>query len=264
MIGVPAERWMALSRADKPYYDRIFKRKIRSAEITLGHVTPQRAKTYGFNYQEWDKNVREATDVKYEKMRQLGHKFADILEKSREVEITNPDGTNLYFALDGRKAHVQDGVIDEEDVKMGAIFASFPDGTVIVSPNEESAKGKLVSNIPYPQAGLLIEGISLDFDDGKLVSFTGGKNIKILKNMWERATGDKDKLGSLALGLNPKAAIGFTYNQVVLGTVTIGIGLNKELEGKNESDWGLPITLKNPTLKLDGKTIIKQGKPTSL
>ncbi len=264
MTRVPAERWMALSRADRPYYDRILKRKIRSAEITLGLVTPERARTYGFNYQDWDRNVRDATDVEYERIQQLGRKFADVLEKSREVEITNPDGTCLCFSLEGRRAHVHDGVIDEEDVKEGAIFASFPDGTVTVAPTEESASGKLVSNIPYPQVGSLIEGVSLSFDDGKLVSFTGGKNIEILKSMWERATGDKDKLGKLVLGLNPRAAIGFTYNHIVLGTVTIGIGLNKELEGRNESDWALPITLKNPTMKLDGKMIIEQGKLRSL
>lgn len=260
MKGIPAERWVALSRADRPYYEKIVKRKVRTIVLTLGHVTPQRARTYGFDYKAWDKNVREATDVEYESMQQLGKRLAKLLEKSRKVEIINPEGTDLSFSLEGRRAHVKDGVIDDEDVEMGATFSSLPDGSVLVAPTETSAKGLLESNTSFPHAGSLVEGLSLSFDNGKLSSFAGGKNSEALRNMWEKATGDKDRIGWLELGLNPKASIGFTHDNIVLGTVTIGIGINKELGGKNESDWGLPVTLEKSTLKLDGKAIIKQGK----
>ncbi len=258
--GVPAERWMALSRADRPYYERILERKVRMAKVLLGYVTPQRAKTYGFDYKVWEKNVRESTDVEYEKMQKLGRKLATTLEKSQEVKITNPDGTDLGFTLEDRKAHVHDGIIDDEDIEMGAIFAELPAGAVVVAPNETSANGILTSNISFPQAGRVIENISLDFENGKFKSFVGGKNIEVIENMWEKATGDKDKIGWLTLGLNPKANLGFLNNPIVLGTASIGIGENKELGGKNDSDWGLSVTLVKPTVKLDGKTIVEQGK----
>lgn len=260
MKGVPAERWVALSRADRPYYEKIIQRKVRTTVLELGHVTPQRARNYGFDYKAWDKNIREATDVEYTSMQQLGQKLAKILEKSRKVEITSPEGTNLSFSLEGRRAHVKDGVIDDEDIEMGAIFSSLPDGSVLVAPTETSTEGILNSNIPFPNAGLLVESLSLSFENGRLTSCSGGKNSEVLLNMWEKATGDKDRIGWLELGLNPKASIGFTYNNIVLGTATIGIGLNKELEGRNESDWGLPVTLERSTVNLDGKTIIKQGR----
>ncbi len=259
---VPAERWMALSRADRPYYERILERKVRMAEIMLGYVTPQRAETYGFDYQAWEKNVRESTDVEYKKMQELGRKLANTLEKSREVKITNPDGTDLSFALEGRKAHVYDGVIDDEDIEMGAMFAKLPDGTVVVAPTETSANGILTSNLPFPQAGMLIQSVSFGFENGKVKSFVGGKNFELMRNLWEKATGDKDKIGWLTLGLNPRASLGFLNNKIVLGTASVGIGLNKELGGKNDSDWGLSLTLAKPTVKLDGKIIIKQGELT--
>jgi len=80
--------------------------------------------------------------------------------------------------------------------------------------------------------------------------------------MWKRGTGDKDKIGWLGIGLNPKAQLGFIDNSIVLGSVTVGIGFNKELGGTNESDYALGVTVARPTVKLDGKTIIKQGKLT--
>jgi leucyl aminopeptidase (aminopeptidase T) len=260
MKKVSTERWMALARADRPYYERILQRKIRMAEITLGQVTPQRAKNYGFNYEAWRKNVIEATDVEYGKMQELGRKLANVLEKSREAKITNPDGTDLSFKLEGRKAHIDDGVIDDEDISMGATFATLPSGVVSVAPIETSANGVLASSVPYPQAGVLVQSVSLRFENGELTLFNGGKNFEVIRSMWEKGTGDKNRIGWLTLGLNPKASLGFSTNTIVLGTATVGLGANKELGGRNESDWGLPVTLAKPTVKLDEKTIIKQGE----
>jgi leucyl aminopeptidase (aminopeptidase T) len=260
MKGVPTERWMALSRADRPYYERLLDRRIRVAEITLGQVTRQRARTYGFNYEAWKKNVVEATDVEYERMQELGRKLANVLEKSKEAKITDPDGTDLSFTLEGRKAHVYDGVIDDEDIETGATFVSLPSGTVSVAPTETSADGILASNVPYPQTGVLVQNMLLRFENGELTSCDGDKNFEVMKSMWKKGTGDKSRIGWLTLGLNPMASLGFTTNPIVLGTATVGLGLNKELGGRNDSDWALPVTLAKPTLKLDEMTIIKQGK----
>jgi leucyl aminopeptidase (aminopeptidase T) len=258
--GVPAERWMALSRADRPSYEKLLERGVRIADINLGYVTPQRARTYGFDYQAWKKNVEEAIDVEYERMQELGRRVADVLEKSHDVIITDPDGTDLSFALEGRKAHVYDGVIDDTDVEMRTTYANLPGGYVAVAATETNANGVLSSSVPFAQLGTLIHRIDLRFEKGKLTSFEGDKNIDVLKDMWKKGTGDKDKIGWLAIGLNPKANLGFLNNQIVLGTATVGIGFNKELGGTNESDYALSVTVGKPTVKLDGKTIIKQGK----
>jgi len=262
MKGVPAERWMALSRADRPSYEKLLCRGVRMAEINLGYVTPQRAKIYGFDYLAWKKNVEEATDVEYEKMQELGRKVANVLEKSHEVKITDPDGTDLNFTLERRKAHIYDGVIDDEDIEMGAVYASLPAGYVAAVATETSAHGVLSSNVPYAQAGVMVERMVLRFEKGKLASFDGGKNIEFVKDMWKKGTGDKDKIGWLTIGLNPKAKLGYLNNPIVLGTATVGIGFNKELGGTNESDYALGVTVGKPTVKLDGETIIKQGQLT--
>lgn len=262
MKGVQAERWMAKERANRPSYGKLLERRVRMVEIGLGLVTPQRARTYGFDYQAWKRNVEEAIDVEYGKMQELGRRVASALENSHEVRIVDPDGTNLSFALEGRKAHIYDGVIDDEDIEMGAIYASLPGGSVAVAATETSADGVLSSSIPFANAGMLIERIALRFENGRLASFEGGKNIDTCRNMWKKGTGDKDRIGWLAIGLNPRASLGFTNNAIVLGTATVGIGFNKELGGTNESDYALETTTVEPTVELDGKTIIKQGKLT--
>jgi hypothetical protein len=77
--------------------------------------------------------------------------------------------------------------------------------------------------------------------------------------LWEKAKGDKDQAAALIIGLNPKARKGFLYNQIVRGTVTLGVGDNRELGGKMESNFGFKCTVEKPTLELDGKPVIKHG-----
>ena len=259
---VSAEKWAALAEADKPFMDKFLEKRFRGAHISLGYVTPQRAKTYGFNHDSWRENVKAALDVKYEDMRKLGKKLGNVLEKAHEVHITTSKGTDLTLTLEDRPVHIYDGVVDDEDMKKGATFVTLPSGTVQLAPAETSANGIFVSDIPEPQWGLLIHDMKWVFKEGKLVSLEGGKNSEILRENWEKATGDKDRIGKLILGINPKAKTGFIDNSIVLGTATIGVGDNRELGGKNESKWGIPITATEPTIKLDGKTIIKRGELT--
>ncbi|UCE95718.1 MAG: aminopeptidase [Candidatus Bathyarchaeota archaeon] len=258
--SVPIERWNLISKADKPFYDRLFERKVRSAEILLGHVTPQRARTYGFNYENWQRNINEALDVKYEDMRARGMKLRSLLEKTQTVHITAANGTNLTFDLEDRPIYLHDGVVDEKDIESGLIFAELPSGVVQLAPSETSANGNFISNVPEPTTGVLIPHIRWDFKDGKIVTFEGGKNIDVAKEMWKEGTGDKNRMGRFTLGINPRAQTGFTYNPIVLGTVTIGVGDNTKIGGNNESDWGFQSTLAQPTVELDKKIVIKQGR----
>jgi len=262
MKTVPAERWDAVFKAEKPYLDKYIKKKTPSIDIMLGLVTPQRAKTYGFNYNDWKTSVDAALEVEYEEMSRLGKKIGSLLEKTREIHVTAGQKTDLTLRLEDRPVHLYDGVIDEEDIAKGSTFATLPAGSVLVAPNETSANGTFVSDIPQPALGKLIHDISWNFKGGKITAFTGGQNIEAIKAIWEKATGDKEKIASFTLGINPKAKTGFLYNSIALGTATIGIGENREMGGKNNSSWDFEITTTKPTVKLDGKTILKDGKFT--
>lgn len=257
---IEPERMGAMVEADKPYLDRFLEKKIRAAEMTIGHVTRHRAKTYGFNYDDWNENMHAALDVEYEYMRNLGRKIGNMLELANDVHITTQQGTDFRLELVHQTAHISDGVVDDEDIQKGDVFTSLPAGNVAVVPKERSAKGIFISDAPEADSGLLLRGITWKFEDGRLVSFKGEKNVEATLTRWECAEGDKDQLGVLMLGLNPKAKTGFLYNPIVLGTLTLSIGDNREFGGKMESNFGFHCSVSKPTLELDGKIVIKDGK----
>lgn len=257
---ITIDRWNAMIESDKPYYDRLLEKTIRSAQINLGFVTPQRARTYGFNYNEWKENIQAAMDVRYQEMQNLGKKIANMLEKADQVHITTKKGTDLLLEMEGRTAQVSDGVIDDEDLKKGADFTTLPAGQVAVVPKEGGANGVYVSDVPEATAGLLVRDIVWKFKDGNLTSFDGGENAESIRALWKEARGDKCKAGSLTLGLNPKARTGFVYNPIVLGTATLGVGDNRDLGGKVESSFAFQCSVTKPSIEFDGKPIMKNGR----
>jgi len=259
MRKIPAERWAAMAEGDKPFMDLALKKRKRSIYITLGLVTPQRAKTYGFKYPLWKRAVTEATTVNYASLTRFGKKVKAALEKAKKVQITGK-GVKLGFQLEDRPVFVFDGVVDEEDMKMGAFDATLPAGSVSVAPAEKSAEGTVQFDLPIATVGKLVHGLKWSFKNGKLTEYEAKKNVEAARAWWEKAHGDKDKIGSLTLGINPKARFGFLNNSIVQGAVTIGIGDNRFLGGKNNSDYGFEGTLSKATVKLDKKTIIKTGK----
>lgn len=260
MRKIPREKYSALFEGEKAHFDKNLAKAVKTAFVATGLVTAQRAKTYGFSYQAWKKMMNAAIAVKYTDISKLGRKLATELEKTATVHITSKEGTDLSFQLDGRPSHMCDGIIDDEDFRKGTYHTNLPAGAIFVLPVETSAEGRVVFDAPIPQLGKKIEGLEWAFSGGRVTDFKARKNVELARDFWDRAHGDKDIIGSLSLGLNPRAKIGFLVNYIVLGAVSVGIGDNRDIGGKNNSDYGFSGTMTKATVVVDGKTIVKDGK----
>jgi len=86
------------------------------------------------------------------------------------------------------------------------------------------------------------------------------KNLEPISRQFEKASGDKDRISFLQIGLNPKAEYGYLMDHIVEGAVQIGVGDNEYIGGKNSSSFGTVATMGKATLNIDGKTIIRKGK----
>jgi leucyl aminopeptidase (aminopeptidase T) len=138
----------------------------------------------------------------------------------------------------------------------------LPTGSVTVSVVEDSALGKVTFDLPVPHLGKLVHGLQWVFENGRVVAFNAEKNLDAVKPVFDRAHGDKDKIASLTIGLNPRAKTGFISDSLAKGAVTIGIGSNLDIGGKNDSDYGFEATLSQATIELDGRTVVENGKIT--
>ncbi len=262
MARTPKEKFAAMYAGEQAHYEKSLVKKPKNVGVAIGQVTRERAKVYRLNYAKWRAMVESAVAVDYRKLEATGRRAAALLSSEADVRITADNGTDLRFRLAGaaRRAEVDDGVISDEDLALGATDVSLPAGEVWVAPVEASAQGTFVSDLAVPQMGRLIEGLSWTFKDGHAVEISAKRNLAASQAGWEDATGARDMFGRLAIGFNPRAQAGFLQNSVAAGAVTIGIGDNRDIGGANESSYGFVNQLASATVEVGGRTAVDHGK----
>jgi len=262
MKRVPQPKWAAMFEGEEAHHKKSLEKKHKSVGVGLGMVTRPRAKAYGFNYAAWKRMMEQAIAVNYDEMRRTGEAVAMVLRTPAEVHVTADNGTDLTFRLAGeaRKAYVDDGVIGDEDIAAGNPNTSLPAGAVYIAPLEDSANGTFISDVRIPQVGTLIEGLSWTFRNGKVVDFTAKRNVKSAQLNYAEATGAKDMFAWIAVGLNRKVVPGYTNSTYARGTLSVGIGDNRDLDGKNESSYGFNGFLSKPVVVVGEKVLVDRGR----
>ena len=211
---------------------------------------------WGFNE---DMMVRGGATADYEEVSELSQRIVQIITSGKEARLTTPDGTDFTMSLEDRQAHPLAGIA----TKPGQ-FCAFPDGEAAISPLEGSAKGILVNPFCMEKAeiGFLKEGLSLKVDGGRVVEIDGGATAKQLLGFLNQLGDSARNIAELGIGTNPKCRIGVTVREMkkAWGTAHVGLGDSKSLGGKVESPLHMDMIFREPTLVVDGQTILKEGQ----
>src|SRR2546428_3868678 len=267
---VSASEWAALSKADayvffpgpadlpryrknlpksaaaagynSEWYRRAGKAGLRGARVLLGYVSRERAQTYGYDFDAWREMVLRASSIDFGPISRKGKKLAALLARDAEVEVTAPNGTQFVCELKGRGALVEDGIVDAQDVKDGEFMTGVPPGYVIVCPDETSAEGVVRFDRPVPYLGIQVTDVAFQFKEGK-ATWSAGLNADEIRTQYDKATGAKDRLGWLQIGLNPEVEYGFLQDDLAAGAVEIGIGDNTEYGGEKTARLRFPRPL---------------------
>lgn len=194
--------------------------------------------------------------------RELGkkaEKFARVFVGD-EAKITTKAGTDLTFSIKGRKPNIMRGTfIDFHGME------APPDVEVNIAPVEGSANGKIVIDGAVGTLGCVDQPIEIAVRDGLLKP--DSISVRDDKARWLKETllSFKDpnvcNIGEIAFGLNPFARLGkhLIENEGALGTGHIGIGTSV-LGGRVRTDVHIDVVYKNPTLEVNGRVLIDNGK----
>ena len=238
---------------------------IAQASYAIVHTEPVRealrrgvrvCEMWGFSE---DMMVRGGATADYTEIRELSHRLAKIVTSGKEARLTTSDGSDLTVSIEGRQGHV----LAAQATEPGQ-FCAFPDGEVAVAPVEGSAKGTLVNPFSMEKAeiGFLKESLSIKVEEGKVKEIRGGVVAGQLLEFLERLGDSARNIAELALGTNRKARLGVTIRETkkCWGTAHIGIGDSKSLGGKLESSLHMDMIFREPTLVIDGQTILEKGQ----
>ena len=205
--------------------------------------------------------ILNSIDINYKPLQTQHEEIRQKLENAKEVRITTPSGTDLYYNKSGIKAIAADG-----NYTMPGSGGNLPAGEVYAPPNGKRIEGKVVidgSSRTHEHTILIKNPIKLAIEDGNIVEIQGGDEAKQLENTLKWAAsvaknpGNVRRICELGIGLNPRASIigAMIVDDKTLGTAHIGIGSNYWFGGTIYAIIHLDQVFKNPTIYLDGELL---------
>jgi leucyl aminopeptidase (aminopeptidase T) len=219
-----------------------------------------------------------AVPINYVALRENCAKVKASFKRANRVRVQTDLGTNITVGVKGREAKSDDG-----DCRKPGKGGNLPAGEVFISPKLGESNGVIVfdGSITLDKTIVIKKPMKVTVENGYVTKVEGGNEARQLQAYLHEAgersyemakngelTMDKAKeysrnatnLGELGIGLNPKARIvgNVLEDEKVLGTVHFAIGSNYDQDALAliHSDG----IVKNPTLTIDGKTIMKKGK----
>jgi len=194
------------------------------------------------------------TDIDYDKMIELNKSLRSSLIGSEKIRITSKLGTDITLAV-----HDTSGwpvLLD----KPGA-WGNLPIGEVDSGILREKTNGKIIFDGSFPEIGLIKEPIVALVKEG--IGEITSENVQSyeLKDMLKQIGNDAFKLAELGIGTNPNAKItgNLLEDEKVMGTCHIAFGNDLSYNGDNDVPIHLDGVIREPTITVDGKIIIKDG-----
>ena len=163
------------------------------------------------------------------------------------------------MSLGGREGHADTGILHEP-----GSFGNLPAGEAYIAPMEGTVEGIMVVDGAMPPMGLLDEPITIVVEKGFATEITGGEGAQMLLDAVAPHGQDALNIAELGIGTNEAAGSPLTGNTLedekALGTVHFALGDSASIGGKVNVASHIDGIILNPTLEIDGKTILEHGK----
>ncbi len=125
----------------------------------------------------------------YAKMSVAQENLKNLMDATDKVRLVAP-GTDLTFSIKGIPSIKCDGK------------CNIPDGEVYTAPVRDSVNGMITYNTPSLHEGIVYNGISLTFKNGKIINATSNGNNEQLNKVFDTDEGAR-YVGEFAVGVNP-------------------------------------------------------------
>jgi aminopeptidase len=194
----------------------------------------------------------------YKKISALSLKLKDILEKGHFIRVTAPAGTDISFEISGRTSFASKGLFHQKGES-----GNLPTGETFLAPLEGTSNGVFVVDGSMAGLGLIKEAnIRIEVKDGYAEKISGGSAARKLIKQLDSVGRDARNIAEFGIGTNDSAKLSgiLLEDEKVMGTVHIALGNNVSMGGSVNVPIHLDGVIKKPTVYLDDKIIMKNGK----
>ncbi len=195
----------------------------------------------------------------YHKIAKLSDHVTKILDDGKLVHVTSPSGTDIKMPIDGIKGISSRGLVTNPGE-----FGNLPSGEAYLMPEEGKSNGVIVVDGALAGIGLMEDdNITIEVKDGYATKITGGKEAKILIEQIEKLGKQARNIAEFGVGTNYMAKLTgqILEDEKIMGTIHIALGNNITMGGTHDVKYHVDGIIMNPTVTIDGKMILDNGKP---
>ena len=191
-----------------------------------------------------------------EEIRRRGWAIVTALNRGSQARITCPHGSDLRIGLEGRL-----GIVDAGELGNKGAFGNLPCGEGFIAPLEGTTEGRLVVDGSIAEVGLLDTPVSLTIREGHLVEATGGDGARLMELLTEHGP-DGTNVAELGIGTNEEAILtgNVLEDEKILGTCHVAFGASAAIGGTVQVPVHLDCIVLEPTIEVDGETIVAGGE----
>jgi len=248
LSNVPPKKNMEYNKALSPVLKKIMGKRW----VLTNYPVEAFAQDADMSLEEYEDFLFDAVLVDYEKMDRDMDRILNIFDEADTVRLVGSD-TDLTFSIKGRKGIKCSGQ------------NNVPDGEVYYSPVTNSAKGHIYYEFPAIRYGNQVDGVRLEFKDGKIISARSASNEKFLNQMLDTDEGAR-YLGEFGIGLNygiKKFIKNILFDEKIGGTIHLAAGNAYEDSGGDNVSvlhWDMIKELRTfGEIYADGRLVQKNG-----
>lgn len=194
--------------------------------------------------------------VDYQEMQKKLKGLEKIMDNGKMIHVAGKQ-TDLWVKVEGRLAQACYGE------------RNIPDGECFLAPVTDGVNGEVYVDLPTLAYGSEVQGIHLEFKDGKVIKAMAERGDSQLQKMLETDPGAK-YLGEFAIGANfniKNAMLNTLFDEKIGGTIHMALGRaykDRRGGGENESaiHWDIVKDMRIPgsILTIDDKIVLQDGK----
>jgi leucyl aminopeptidase (aminopeptidase T) len=192
----------------------------------------------------------------YSQISQKTKEITALLTAAKNAHLTSQNGTDILIPLEGRDAVADTGLLTNPgDV------GNLPAGEAYIAPVRGKSNGIVIFDGAYGDI-FLDEPIGITVDNGTVKKIEGGNAAAQLTRLLDAIGPGARNLAEFGIGTNPKAKLGtgVLETEKVYGTVHLALGSNATIGGEVDVPYHQDGVILKPTLELDEKEILREGK----
>jgi leucyl aminopeptidase (aminopeptidase T) len=230
------------TRYNSSWYDAAAKAGLRGARLTFGYVGRDLARLLGKKVEDVVSAQLNAILVDFAKVASAEGRVTPFLADGRTATLKS-GATTLKFKLKGELT-VEDGVVDDDDVKTENNMTYLPPGLVTKGVDPASASGRVTLTDTLTKYGVLPE-TELEFREGILVAAKSGDGR--VQKLLDAVAPEKRRLTLVGIGFNPVLGFGYGQDRFVKGSITL-------------AGFGFTGLVKKGSLSIGKSVVMDQGK----